>query len=87
MVLQCADPSSTSPVSQLLDSVPESVQQEARRGQALIIKQQGDTAAAEQLLADLAQCEEGVGCMSRHLAQADYGTLLLEQGNLQVLVR
>ncbi|KAL3133073.1 hypothetical protein ABBQ38_006975 [Trebouxia sp. C0009 RCD-2024] len=77
------DLSSSSPVSQLLDSVPKSVQQEALRGQALILKQQGDTAAAEQLLADLAQREQGPECMSQHLAQTDYGTLLLEQGNLQ----
>lgn len=61
------------------------MQQEALRGQALILKQQGDTAAAEQLLADLAQREQGPECMSQHLAQTDYGTLLLEQGNLQVL--
>lgn len=61
------------------------MQQEALRGQALILKQQGDIAAAEQLLADMAQREQEPDCMSQHLAQTDYGTLLLEQGNPQVL--
>lgn len=81
-----ADTASTSPVSQLLESVPKWVQQEAVRGQALVLKQQGDTAAAEQLLADLVQREEGLEGVSQHLEQAAYGTLLLEQGELQVLI-
>lgn len=79
-----ADRSSVSPVSQLLDSVPASVQQDAVRGQALILKQQSDTVAAKQLLADLVQ-SEALECTCQHSAQADYGTLLLEQGDLQVV--
>ena len=61
-----------------------SVQQDAVRGQALILKQQGDTAVAKQLLADLVQ-SEGLDSTCRHLAQADYGTLLLHEGDLQVM--
>ena len=80
-----ADKSYVSPVSQFLESVPASVQQDAVRGQALLLKQQGGTAAAQQLLADLVQSAERLECMCQHLAQADYGNLLLEQGNLQVL--
>lgn len=79
----CADESSASPVRQLLESIPASVQQDARRAQALVLKQQGDTAAAQQLLADLVQSEE-LSQQVQHLAQANYGTLLLEQGNFQV---
>lgn len=79
------DPSAVSPVSQLLESVPASVQQEAVRGQALVLKQQGDTAAAKQLLADLVQ-SEGLEGAYQHLAQADYGILLLEQADLQVIL-
>ena len=61
-----------------------SVQQDAVRGQALILTQQGDTEAAKQLLADLVR-SEGLECATQHLAQADYGTLLLDQGDLQVM--
>lgn len=79
-----ADRSSVSPVSQLLGSVSASVQQDAVRGLALILKQQGDIAAAKQLLAGLVQ-SEGPACTSQHLAEADYGSLLLHQGDLQVM--
>lgn len=84
-LLLCADPSAVSPFSQLLESVPASVQQEATRGQALVLKQQGDVAAAKHLLADLVQ-SEGLEGACQHLAQADYGILLLEQADLQVIL-
>lgn len=60
------------------------MQQDAIRGQALILKRQGDIAAAKQLLADVVQ-SEGLECTSQHLAQADYGSLLLHEGDLQVM--
>ena len=85
LLLVCVDPSAVSPVSQLLESVPASVQQEAVRGQALVLKQQGNAAAAKQLLADLVQ-SEGLEGACQHLAQADYGILLLEQADLQVIL-
>lgn len=84
LLLVCTDQSAVSPVRQLLESVPASVQQDAVRGQALVLKQQGNMAAAKQLLADLVQ-SEGLEGACQHLAQADYGILLLEQADLQVL--
>jgi len=70
-------------VKQLLESVPAAIKQDAIRGQALVLKQQGDTAAAEALLADILQSEEQFAQL-QYLAQADYGTLLHEQGNPKV---
>ena len=79
----CADTGSTSPVKELLGSVPPVIRQDAVRGQALALQQQGDAASAEALLAEVVQAEQQFAQV-QHLAQADYGRLLHEQGKLQV---
>ena len=70
-------------MKQLLDSVPAAVKQHAVRGQAGILKQQGDNEGAEALLSELVQSMEQLADV-QHLAQADYGALLYEQGKLKV---
>ena len=77
------DDSSSSPVKQLLECVPAAVKQDAIRGQACILKQQGNTEDAEALLTQLVQSKEQFADV-QHLAQADYGALLHEQGKLKV---
>ena len=70
-------------MKQLLDSVPAAVKQHAVRGQAGILKQQGDNEGAEALLSELVQSMEQFADV-QHLAQADYGAMLYEQGKLKV---
>ncbi len=79
----CSDDDSSSPVKQLLDSVPAAVKQHAVRGRAGILKQLGDSEDAEALLSELVQSKEQFADV-QHLAQADYGALLHEQGKLKV---
>ncbi len=79
----CTDDSSTSPVKQLLECVPAAMKQHAVRGQAGILKQQGNNEGAEALLSELVQSKEQFADV-QHLAQADYGALLHEQGKLKV---
>ena len=79
----CSDDDSSSPVKQLLDSVPAAVKQHAVRGRASILKQLGDSEDAEALLSELVQSKEQFADV-QHLTQADYGALLHEQGKLKV---
>jgi len=79
----CSDDSSSSPVKQLLERVPAAVKQHAVRGRACIWKQQGDNRNAEALLSQLVQSKEQFADV-QHLAQADYGALLCEQGKMKV---
>ncbi len=79
----CSDDDSSSPVKQLLDSVPAAVKQHAVRGRACILKQLGDSEDAEALLSELVQSKEQFADV-QHVAQADYGALLCEQGKLKV---
>ena len=78
-----SDDSSSSPVKQLLESVPAAMKQHAVRGRAGILKQQGDNEDAEALLSQLVQSKEQFANV-QHLTQADYGALLHEQGKVQV---
>jgi hypothetical protein len=79
----CSDDSSSSPVKQLLECVPAAVKQHAVRGRACILKQQGDCEDAKALLSELVQSKQQFADV-QHLAQADYGALLHEQGKLKV---
>lgn len=79
----CADEESSSPVKQLLEPATPAVKQDAMRGQALVLKQQGNTEAAEQLLSNLVHCKEQFAEV-QHLAQADFGALLMDQGKPKV---
>ena len=74
-----ADDESSSPVKQLLvEPATPAVKQDAMRGQALVLKQQGNLEAAEQLLSDLVHVKEQFAEV-QHLAQADFGALLMDQ--------
>ena len=79
----CSDDSSSSPVKQLLECVPAAVKQHAVRGRAGILEQQGNSEDAEALLSQLVQSQQQFADV-QHLAQADYGALLHEQGKLKV---
>ena len=81
----CADGKDAKGISvqQLLDSVPAAAQQDALRGKALAVKQQGNAEAAEALLKGLVNSEQQIPQV-QHLVQADYGVLLRQQGNLTV---
>ncbi len=78
-----SDDSSSSPVKQLLECVPAAVKQHAVRGRACFLKQQGNSEDEEALLSELVQSKEQFADV-QHLAQADYGALLREQGKLKV---
>lgn len=78
-----SDDSSSSPVKQLLESVPAAMKQHAVRGRAGILKRQGDNEDAEALLSQLVQSKEQFADV-QHLTQADYGALLHEQGKVKV---
>lgn len=79
----CAGEESSSPVKQLLEPASPAVKQDAMRGQAVVLKQQGNTEAAEQMLSDLVHSKEQIAEV-QHRAQADFGALLMDQGKPEV---
>ena len=83
-VLVCADESYSSPVKKMLGPVPEAVRQAAIQGHAAVLRQSGKAPEAAALLQSLIEQQDE--SQLQHALCADYGSVLREQSNLQVVI-
>lgn len=77
-----ADDSCSSPVKKMLGSVPPGVQQAAVRAQAQSLQQENQLAQAAALLRTLVE-QQDQGQLQHEMC-ADYGSILRQQGKLEV---
>ena len=79
-----ADEGYSSPVKKMLGPVPPAVRQAATRGHAAVLRQSGKAPEAAALLQSLVEQQDD--SQLQHALCADYGSVLREQSNLQVVI-